>query len=163
VLLSLVVLKVLALHVPVTTFWPKRTNACQNQKILEGAIEHTSPVPVCLIVAIIGSIVLYRMDFILNHAVRNDGINKISPAALAKAGATETLTPQGEQRPATRKYTEEKTTAASRSPRHRGMAPTEWVICVPLASTVNRPLQAQLLRHQRPHWRKFLAFETSAL
>jgi hypothetical protein len=54
-------------------------------------MEHTSPIPVsiALIVAIIGSIVLYKMDAIPNHALRNDGINKISLAALAKAGATE--------------------------------------------------------------------------
>jgi hypothetical protein len=61
-------------------------------------MEHTSPIPVsiALIVAIIGSIVLYKMDFIPNHAVRNDGINKISLAALAKAGATETPTQPNE-------------------------------------------------------------------
>jgi hypothetical protein len=61
-------------------------------------MEHTSPVPVtvALIVAIIGSIVLYKMDFIQNYAVRNDGINKISRAALAKAGATETPTQPNE-------------------------------------------------------------------
>ena len=62
-------------------------------------MEHTSPVPVtiALIVAIIGSIVLYKMDFIQNHAVRNDGINKISRAALAKAGAIETPTIQASE------------------------------------------------------------------
>jgi hypothetical protein len=61
-------------------------------------MEHTSPVPVtvALIVAITGSIVLYKMDFIHNHAVRNDGINKISRAALARAGATETPTQPNE-------------------------------------------------------------------
>ena len=57
-------------------------------------MEHTSPVPVsiALIVAIIGSIVLYRMDFIPNHAVRNDGINKISREALARVDAIATPT-----------------------------------------------------------------------
>ena len=61
-------------------------------------MEHTSPIPVsiALIVAIIGSIVLYKMDFIPNHAVRNDGINKISRAALARAGAMATPTLPGE-------------------------------------------------------------------
>jgi hypothetical protein len=61
-------------------------------------MEHTSPVPVtvALIVAIIGSIVLYKMDVTPTHAVRNDGINKISRAALARAGATEAPTPRNE-------------------------------------------------------------------
>ena len=58
---------------------------------------HTSPVPVmvALIVAS-GSIVLSKMDVIPTHAVRHDGINKISRAALAKAGATETPRPRSE-------------------------------------------------------------------
>jgi hypothetical protein len=57
-------------------------------------MEHTSPFPVtiALIVAIIGSIVLVRMDFGPHGAVRNDGLNKISRAALARAGAIATPT-----------------------------------------------------------------------
>jgi len=58
----------------------------------------TSPVPilVALIVAVIGATVLFRMDFLPHGAVRNDGINKISRAALARAGATETPTQPNE-------------------------------------------------------------------
>ena len=57
-------------------------------------MEHTSPVPVmvALIVAIVGSVILYRMDFVRGHSVRNDGINKISREALARAGAIATPT-----------------------------------------------------------------------
>ena len=57
-------------------------------------MEHTSPLPVAvaLLVAIVGSVILYRMDFIHHTAVRNDGINQISRAALAKAGAIATPT-----------------------------------------------------------------------
>jgi hypothetical protein len=57
-------------------------------------MEHTSPLPVliALLIAMIGSVVLYRMDFVHNTAVRNDGINRISRAALAKAGAIATPT-----------------------------------------------------------------------
>ena len=59
---------------------------------------HTSPLPVmiALIVAIIGSIVLYRMDFVHAHSVRNDGINKITRAALARSGASATPTQPNE-------------------------------------------------------------------
>jgi hypothetical protein len=57
-------------------------------------MEHTSPLPVtiALLVAIFGSIVLYRMDFVHAHSVRNDGPNKISREALARAGAIATPT-----------------------------------------------------------------------
>ena len=51
------------------------------------------PVVVALIVAIGGAVVLLNMDFVPRHAVRNDGLNKISRAALARAGATATPTP----------------------------------------------------------------------
>jgi len=59
-------------------------------------MEHTSPVPavVALVVAIIGSIVLYNMDFVHRTAVRNDGILKISREALARAGAVAIPTPR---------------------------------------------------------------------
>jgi hypothetical protein len=36
--------------------------------------------------------VLYRMDFVHAHSVRNDGLNKITRAAFAKAGAVATPT-----------------------------------------------------------------------
>lgn len=52
-----------------------------------------SPVPpiVALIVAVVGSIVLFSMDF--DHAVvRDDGIQKISREALTRAQATATPT-----------------------------------------------------------------------
>jgi hypothetical protein len=57
-------------------------------------MEHTSPLPVtiALLVAIFGLAVLYRMDFVYAHSVRNDGLNKITRAALAKAGAIATPT-----------------------------------------------------------------------
>ena len=51
------------------------------------------PVVVALIIAVVGTAVLLNMDFGPRNAVRNDGINKISRAALARAGATETPTP----------------------------------------------------------------------
>jgi hypothetical protein len=35
----------------------------------------------------------------------------------------------------------------------------DGVICVPLASTVNKPLQVQLLRRRRRHWHRSLALE----
>jgi hypothetical protein len=58
-------------------------------------MEHTSLVPVvtALTVALVGSIVLYNMDFVHHTAVRNDGILKISREALARAGAIATPTP----------------------------------------------------------------------
>ena len=46
-----------------------------------------------LIIAVVGTAVLLNMDFGPRHAVRNDGLNKISRAALARAGATATPTP----------------------------------------------------------------------
>ena len=46
-----------------------------------------------LIIAIAGTVVLLHMDFGPRNAVRNDGLNKISRAALARAGATATPTP----------------------------------------------------------------------
>jgi hypothetical protein len=60
-------------------------------------MEHTSPLPVAiaLVIAIMGIIVLYRMDFI-HTAVRNDGIDRISRAALARAGAIAIPTPRSE-------------------------------------------------------------------
>ena len=59
-------------------------------------MEHTSPVPVvvALVVAIIGSIVLYNMDFVHPTVVRNDGILTLSREALARAGANATPTPR---------------------------------------------------------------------
>jgi hypothetical protein len=58
----------------------------------------SSPVPIVLvlIVALIGATVLFRMDFDPHGAVRNDDINKISRAALARVGATETPTQPNE-------------------------------------------------------------------
>jgi hypothetical protein len=50
------------------------------------------PVMIALIVAIAGSVVLYRMDFVRGHSVRNEGINKISREALVRAGAIATPT-----------------------------------------------------------------------
>jgi hypothetical protein len=80
---------------------PEKTSLFRSLAViqkLEGAMEHTSPLPVmiALMVAIIGSIVLYRMDFARAHSVRNDGINKITRAALARAGATATPTQPNE-------------------------------------------------------------------
>ncbi len=51
------------------------------------------PAVVALIVAIVGTAVLLNLDFVPKNAVRNDGLNKISRAALARAGATATPTP----------------------------------------------------------------------
>jgi hypothetical protein len=51
------------------------------------------PVVTALIIAIVDTAVLLNMDFGPRNAVRNDGINKISRAALARAGATATPTP----------------------------------------------------------------------
>jgi hypothetical protein len=45
-----------------------------------------------LMIAVVGTAVLLNMDFGPRNAVRNDGINKISQAALARAGATATPT-----------------------------------------------------------------------
>ena len=57
----------------------------------------------------------------------------------------------GFMRPHTNQHPIKKSTGAWRRP--------DWVICVPLAPTANRPLQAQLLRRQRRHWHRYLAFE----
>jgi hypothetical protein len=43
--------------------------------------------------------------------------------------------------------------------RRRVRLSNRGVICVPLAPTVNRSLQAQLLRRQRRHWHRSLALE----
>lgn len=58
-------------------------------------MDRTSPVPVliALIVALVGSMVLYNMDFVHRTVVRNNGIRKISREALAHAGAIATPTP----------------------------------------------------------------------
>jgi hypothetical protein len=53
------------------------------------------PVIVALTIAIVGSSVLFGMDF-SKTAVRNDGIRKISREALARAGAIATPTPPNE-------------------------------------------------------------------
>jgi hypothetical protein len=55
------------------------------------------PVVVALIVAVVGTTVLLNMDFGRRNAVRNDGINKISRAALARVGATATPTIQASE------------------------------------------------------------------
>ena len=56
----------------------------------------SSPLPVvlALIVGVVGMGVLMNIDFGRRNAVRNNGINKISRAALARAGATATPTIQ---------------------------------------------------------------------
>jgi hypothetical protein len=54
------------------------------------------PVVVALIVAVVGTVVLWNIDFGPRPAVRNDGINKISRAALVRAGATVTPTQASE-------------------------------------------------------------------
>jgi hypothetical protein len=59
------------------------------------ANKHLIPVTVALTVAIIGSSVLFGMDF-SKTAVRNDGILKISRAALLRAGAVATPTAPNE-------------------------------------------------------------------
>jgi hypothetical protein len=53
-----------------------------------------SPVPpiVALVIAIVGSIVLYNMDFAHHAVVADDGIQKISREALTRAQATATPT-----------------------------------------------------------------------
>ncbi len=58
-------------------------------------MEHTSsrPIAIALIVAILGSIVLYNMDFVHHSMVRNNGIREVSREALARAGAVATQTP----------------------------------------------------------------------
>jgi hypothetical protein len=65
----------------------------------EGEMQPSSsvlPVLVALIIAVVGTAVLLNMDFGPRNAVRNDGINKISRAALARAGATATPTQASE-------------------------------------------------------------------
>jgi hypothetical protein len=61
-------------------------------------MDHIFPVPVviALIVAVVGSIVLYNLDFVHHTAIRNDGIRKISREALARAGAIATPTRRDE-------------------------------------------------------------------
>jgi hypothetical protein len=61
-------------------------------------MEHSSPVPIviALVVAVIGTIVLYNMDFGHHSVVRNDGIRKISREALARAGAVAVPTAKDE-------------------------------------------------------------------
>jgi hypothetical protein len=49
------------------------------------------PVGIALIIAIVGTAILVKMD-LPNGAVRNDGLNKISRAAISKAGAVATPT-----------------------------------------------------------------------
>jgi hypothetical protein len=53
------------------------------------------PVIVAMTIAIVGTSVLFGMDF-SKTAVRNDGIRKISREALARAGAIATPTPPNE-------------------------------------------------------------------
>jgi hypothetical protein len=55
------------------------------------------PVVIALIVAIVGTAILLNMDFGLRTAVRNDGLNKIGRAAVAKAKAVATPTMQGDE------------------------------------------------------------------
>jgi hypothetical protein len=55
-----------------------------------------APIIVALMIAIVGSIVLYRMDFVHHNPVRKDGILKISREALTRAGAIATPTPPQE-------------------------------------------------------------------
>jgi hypothetical protein len=50
------------------------------------------PPIVALVIAIVGSIVLFSMDFVNHAADRNDGIQKISREALTRAQATATPT-----------------------------------------------------------------------
>jgi GTPase len=50
------------------------------------------PPIVALIVAVVGSIVLYNMDFAHHVVVADDGIQKISREALTRAPATATPT-----------------------------------------------------------------------
>jgi GTPase len=50
------------------------------------------PPIVALIVAVVGSIVLYNMDFAHHVVVADDGIQKISREALTRAQATATPT-----------------------------------------------------------------------
>jgi hypothetical protein len=47
-----------------------------------------TPVIIALIVAIVGTAILWNMDFGPSTAVGNDGLNKISLAVIANAGAT---------------------------------------------------------------------------
>jgi hypothetical protein len=47
-----------------------------------------TPVIIALIVAIVGTAILWNMDFGPGTTIRNDGLNKISRALIANAGAT---------------------------------------------------------------------------
>jgi hypothetical protein len=65
----------------------------------EGAVvanKHFIPVMVALAVAIIGSFVLFGMDFGHKTAIHDDGIMTISREALLRAGAIATPTAQNE-------------------------------------------------------------------
>jgi hypothetical protein len=53
-----------------------------------------TPVIIALIVAIVGTAILWNMDFGSSIAVRNDSTNKISRAVIANAGATAAPTVQ---------------------------------------------------------------------
>ena len=53
-----------------------------------------TPLIIALIVAIVGTAILWNMDFGPSTAVRNDGLNKISRAVIANAGATAAPTVQ---------------------------------------------------------------------
>ena len=59
------------------------------------ANKHLIPVTVALTVAIVGSFVLFGMDF-SKTTVLNDGIRNISQEALLRAGAIATPTPPNE-------------------------------------------------------------------
>jgi hypothetical protein len=52
----------------------------------------TTPAVIALIVAIVGTLILLKMDLDPRHAVRNGGLDNLSRAAIAKAGATATPT-----------------------------------------------------------------------
>ena len=54
------------------------------------------PVIVAMTIAIVGSSVMYEMDFASKTAVRNNGIRKVSREALARAGAIAMPTPPNE-------------------------------------------------------------------
>ena len=53
-----------------------------------------APVIIALIVAIVGTAILWNMDYGPSTAVRNDGLNKISRTVIANAGATAAPTVQ---------------------------------------------------------------------
>ena len=53
-----------------------------------------TPVIIALIVAIAGTAILLNMDFGASTAIQNDGLNNISRAVIANAGATAAPTVQ---------------------------------------------------------------------